>query len=243
MLHSTKELDGYSITATDGAIGRIRDFYFDDGTWAVRYLVVNTSVWLPGRKVLISPASIESCGSIAHVLRTSITKEQVRSGPGIDTHKPLSRRHIGYLGHDGCPYDLGGRFFWSPFGYPELLAGLTHGMPISEYHRLRASAEWAAADAEERRLWDENPHLRSCSAINHYRLHATDGAMGHVAGFLIDVESWAIRYLIVNTRKRWFGYRVLVATGEIGEVSWAQRKVTTSLSRRAISESPMYEPA
>jgi hypothetical protein len=242
MLHSTKELDGYSITATDGAMGSIKDFYFDDDTWAVRYLVVNTSVWLPGRKVLVSPVSIGRSRLVTHALRIAITKEQVRSSPRIDTHKPLSRRHINYF-YDGCPYDWAGRGFWSPFGYPEMLGGLSHGMPTSEYHRLRAFAERTAAEAQERRMWDENPHLRSCSAVDHYRVHATDGDIGHVDGFLIDVDCWAIRYLIVNTGNWWFGYRVLIAPGQIGEVSWAQKRVTSRLSRQEIEESPMYDPA
>jgi hypothetical protein len=53
MLLSIKQLQKYSILAADGAIGDSKDFYFDDQAWAVRYLVVDTSVWLPGRKVLI----------------------------------------------------------------------------------------------------------------------------------------------------------------------------------------------
>jgi hypothetical protein len=243
MLHSTNELERYSIAATDGAIGCIKDFYFDDETWTVRYLVVDTSVWLPGRKVLISPMSIDRSRPMTHSIPISITKEQVRSSPSVDTHRPLSRRHeITYLGFYGYPYYWGGSGIWGPFAYPGMLAGSAHGMSNSEYQRVCASAERTAAEAEQQRLGDENPHLRSCNAINHYRVHASDGDLGHLDGFLIDEDSWSLRYLIVTTSNWWFGYQVLIAPGQIGEVSWAQKKVNTGLSRQAIQDAPTYDP-
>jgi hypothetical protein len=58
MLRSMKDLENYAINATDGLIGRIKDFYFDDDAWVIRYLVVDTGSWLSSRKVLISPISV-----------------------------------------------------------------------------------------------------------------------------------------------------------------------------------------
>ena len=57
MLRSVKSLEGFSIGATDGTIGKVKDFYFDDEAWVIRYAVVNTTAWL-GREVLLSPYSI-----------------------------------------------------------------------------------------------------------------------------------------------------------------------------------------
>jgi hypothetical protein len=244
MLHSTKELETYSIQATDGAIGTIKDFYFDDEAWTVRYLVVDTRVWLPDRRVLISPMSMDGSRPIARAFPLSISKEQVRNSPNIDTHRPVSRQHeISYLGYYGYPYYWGGSGVWGQFAYPGMLAGSAYGMSNSEYRRVRASAERTASEAEERRLRDEDPHLRSCGAVNHYHVHATDGDIGHVDGLLIDEDSWAIRSLIVNTSNWWLGHQVLVAPDQIGEVSWSYEKVTTRLSRQAIKDAPTYEPA
>ena len=58
MLRSMKDLEGYEIRATDGPIGHVEDFYFDDAAWVIRYLVVDTGTWLSGRKVLISPIAM-----------------------------------------------------------------------------------------------------------------------------------------------------------------------------------------
>ena len=58
MLRSIKDLEGYAVGATDGTIGHVEDFYFDDRAWVVRYLVVEAGAWLSSRKVLISPIAI-----------------------------------------------------------------------------------------------------------------------------------------------------------------------------------------
>jgi len=242
MLHSIEELKTYSIAATDGAIGTIKDFYFDDEAWTIRYLVVDTSIWLPTREVLVSPMSIEGSPPIAHAFALAISKEQVRNSPNIDTRKPVSRQHeISYLGYYGYPYYWGGSGVWGQFAYPGMLGGSAYGMSNSEYRRVRASAERTATEAEERRLRDEDPHLRSCNAIVRYHVHATDGDIGHVDGFLIDEDTWAIRSLIVNTSNWWLGHQVLISPNLIGEVSWPYEKVTTSLSRQAIKDAPTYD--
>ena len=58
MLRSTSQLLGHRLTALDGEIGHVKDFYFDDKEWAVRYVIVKTGSWLSDRQVLISPRSV-----------------------------------------------------------------------------------------------------------------------------------------------------------------------------------------
>jgi len=60
---------------------------------------------------------------------------------------------------------------------------------------------------------------------------------------LIDEESWAIRYLIVNTSNWWLGHQVLIAPEWITDVSWFDRKVMIDLTRHAIQDAPAYDPA
>ena len=92
MLRNVKDLRGYAIRATDGVIGHVDDFYFDDEAWAIRYLVVETGRWLPDRQVLISPISIGHPDWSAQLLPVSLTKAQVKGSPDIDTKKPVSRQ-------------------------------------------------------------------------------------------------------------------------------------------------------
>ncbi len=93
MLRSTADLAGLAIHATDGNIGSVQDIYFDDIQWRVRYFVVDTGAWLPGRLVLISPTAIENADLGKHRLNVRLTKDQVEKSPGIESHETVSRQH------------------------------------------------------------------------------------------------------------------------------------------------------
>lgn len=93
MLRSIKELAGLSLHATDGNIGSLADVYFDDIHWRVRYFVVDTGNWLPGRLVLISPASVANVEVGHRQLNVTLTKGQVEKSPGIEAHETVSRQH------------------------------------------------------------------------------------------------------------------------------------------------------
>ena len=163
MLHSVRELKKYTIGATDGMIGDITDFYFDDEAWVIRYLEVDTGTWLSGRRVLISPFSIGVADRAARVFPVSISKEQIKHSPGIDTDKPVSRQHEkGYLSYYCYPHYWGGSGFWGDGAYPRMMLPGS-GYREEDVDKLRALASNAAivAEADKERLPDEDPHLRS----------------------------------------------------------------------------------
>ena len=83
-------------------------------------------------------------------------------------------------------------------------------------------------------------HLRSTGGVTTYEIQADDGEIGHVDSFILDDETWAIRYLEVATRNWWPGKKVLVSPAWIKEVSWTQSRVCISLSREAIRSAPEY---
>lgn len=85
MLHKTNELRGYHILAIDGEIGHVDDFLFDEGTWTIRYLVVDTSNWIGGRSVLISATALERIDSPARKIHVRLTRDAIERGPSIDT--------------------------------------------------------------------------------------------------------------------------------------------------------------
>ncbi len=242
MLRSVKDLEDYAIHATDGSIGQVKDFYFDDKAWAVRYLVVDTGTWLSGRKVLISPIAIGQPDWLKKLLPVSITREQVKKSPDIDTDKPVSRQHeVQYLGYYGYPYYWGGAGLWGAGAYPSMmLTGFGGFDSTSPEHR---EAEEAYARADEARHADDDLHLRSCNVVKSYHIHATDGDIGHVQGMLLDDETWAIRYIIVDTSNWWLGHQVLIAPQWIRDVSWSAAKVSIDLTRQAVKDAPQYDPA
>ena len=224
---TNKRLKDFAIRATDGELGTVDDLYFDDETWAIRYLIVDTGKWLSGRRVLISPMSVLHTDWDVARLDVALTKKQVEHSPEIDTHQPVSRQHeAAYLGYYGYPYYWGGPYLWGPAFYPAGLAGSTY----------------ASAEATAERVRSESPdsHLRSMEAVTGYHIEAADGEIGHVDGFVVDDEAWAVRYIEVATRNWLPGKKVLVSPAWIKRVSWMDSIIYTALSREAIKEGPEY---
>jgi len=227
MLRSMKDMEDYTIGASDGVIGHVKDYYFDDEAWVIRYLVVDTGDGSTQHKVLISPISIGRPNWSEKILPVSLTRSQVQKSPDIDTNKPVSRQHeMGYLGYYGYGTYWGGGGLWGAGIYPdELQAGLQNG----------------GAGTDPRHQGDDM-HLRSGNEIMRYYVHASDGDIGHVQGLIVDEKSWAIRYIIVNTSNWWLGHNVIISPAWIVDVDWAESKLSIGLTRQAIKDSPPYDP-
>lgn len=239
MLRNIKNFEHCAIDATDGRIGTVEDFYFDDASWAIRYLVVEAGDWLVDRKVLISPVSIGIPDWAERVLPVALTRQQVRDSPLINTREPVTRQHErDYLGYYGFPYYWGNSGLWGAGAYPSsMLAGDSSygGLPADG-----AEEDMVAAQLKRQRRNDD-PHLRSSKAVTGYHIKALDGEIGHLQGMLVDAETWAIRYLIVNTSNWWVGHDVLVAPKWIQSLNWAEESVAVDLSRAALQQAPHYD--
>ena len=221
MLIKGKPLNGYSLKSLDGDIGSAREFYFDDRYWAIRYLVANTGTWLTGRKVLISPYSLDGVNTAEEKVFVLLNRKQIEESPSIDMDEPVSRQYEDlFNGYYGFPNYWSGSYMWG-----------------SNPYILRDRSRWGLA-ASEAMGWDR--HLRSSHEVTGYRLKALDGEIGHVDDFIIDDETWAIRYLIVSTKNWWPGKKVLISPTWIENVSWEEREVAIGLSREAIQAAPEY---
>jgi len=240
-LRSLQDLDGFAIRATDGMIGHVKDFYFDDRSWVVRYLVVETGGWLSSRKVLISPVAVGQPDWSQRVLPVSITKEQVKNSPDIDTDKPVSRQlEMQYLGYYGYPYYWAGDGLWGQGAYPGmLLLGLGDTGPDADFRHAKAEDDRAEADAESKQ--DGDPYLRSYKTLTRYHIEATDGGMGQVRGALLEQATWAIRYLIIDTGNWWLGHQVLISPRWISDISWPDATLSVNLTRQSVKEAPPYD--
>lgn len=227
MLTNATHLKGLAIQATDGELGTVDDLYFDDETWAIRYLTVEAGGWLGGRHVLISPISVVRTDWQARRLDVALTKRQVENSPDIDTRQPVSRQHeAAHLSYYGYPYYWGGPCLWGTAVYP---AGLTAPTIASR-----------EALAEKIRTQSRDSHLRSTAAVAGYSIDAFDGEIGHVDGFLVDEKAWSIRYIEVATRNWWPGKKVLLSPAWIERVSWVDSRVYAGLTRGAIKDAPEY---
>lgn len=235
MLKSLSQITSASVTATDGEIGHVKSALFDDQSWAIRFLVVETGTWLSGREVLISPYAVrQPLGVDSNNIDVSMTCEQVKGSPDIDTQQPVSRQHErDYLSYYGFPEYWGGGGMWGMGEYPLYLP--PSGTP-----------EEIAADKamRQRELRTADVHLRSSAVVLSYDIQATDEMIGHVKDFIFDEASWAIRYLVVDTRNWWpGGKKVLVAMHWIDDISWATSTVHVKLTREQVKNSPEYQEA
>ncbi len=223
MLRNARQLGNFVVQATDGVLGTVDQLYFDDETWAIRYLTVAIG-FLGERRVLISPISVIHVDWIGKRLDVALTKRQVANSPRIDTDKPVSRQHeIAYSEYYGYPCYWGGPFLWGPVYYP----GALNTAPIN-----------ATAERTKSKLMDS--HLRSIKAVTGYHIEATDGEIGHADGFILDDEAWAVRYLEVATKNWWPGKKVLVSPAWIERVSWEDSKVFVGLRREALKDAPEF---
>jgi len=214
-----------TLHATDGELGHVEEFYFDDESWTVRYFVVRTGSWLAGRTVLLLPAAVTGANWEARRLTVSLSVDQVRQAPDVSTDRPVSRlQELEYLKHyDQPPY-------W-------MLGAEVGGSAIAIDAAMRAAAAEAEAAGSA-----PPTHLRSSREVCGYHLEAPDGSIGHLREYLIDDETWRVRYLIVDTSTWWFGKDVVIASEWVSKVSWGARSLHVDHTREAIKSSPAYDP-
>lgn len=226
MLYRLDKLIGMSIGATNGDVGKIKDVYFDDQYWAVRYLVVDTGGWLADRKVLISPFTIARIDRDERMVHLRLTKEQIENSPSIDTQMPVSRQHEVDLGeYYGYPEYWSGLMLWGAAPFPML--------PVDDVVPEKVAAASAVADGD--------PHLHSIKEVSGYHLQASDDAIGHLEDFLIEDDSWAVRYLVVDTRDWWPGKHVVIPPQWIKQVSWSEKTVRVDVTRKTVKSAPEYD--
>ena len=223
MLQNIKELYGHKLAALDGDIGHVKDFYFDDSTWAVRYLVADTGSWLTERLVLLTHHALGNhafgrSDADADVLRVDLTRKQIEDSPSIDSHRPVSRQYEAeYYRYYGWPT------YWQAGGMSGV-AGFPVVMPILTPENLPHHGHNQRDDI----------HLRSTKAVTGYHIHATDGPIGSVSSFMVDSKSWAICKLVVETGHWYAGKEILLSPSMIDRISYEDSTVFVILTKADI---------
>lgn len=227
MLRSVKKVEGYVLQAENGEIGRCKDFLFDDELWTIRYMVADTSKWLPGKKVLVSPISLGEPDWTSRLFPVRLSKKQIEKAPELDEHAPVSRQYeIKYYAYYGWPLYFEGAVVWGLHEYP--------GPLYTEKKKESVEIEQENGD----------PHLRSAREVMGYHIQARDGDIGHVEDFIVDDQTWTIRYMIIDTRN-WLpgSKKVLVPPTWIDSMDWPENKVEVDLTVEQIRQGPKYDPA
>jgi uncharacterized protein YrrD len=226
-----KQICGDKLGASDGEIGYVKDVYFDDQDWAVRYLVADTGSWMPGRLVLLSPHAFGTLYQGGKVLLVNLTRQQIEDSPPIESHKPVSRQYEEeYHLHYNWPFYWEGDAMWGMSGFPILTQ---RSGPFPSGRTTAKSARSETGDS----------HLRSAKTVAGYHVQAGGEKFGRVTDFVMDDKTWAIRHLVVDTGHWLPGKRVLIAPSQLKRISWDESTVHVDLTKEAVLASPVFDPA
>jgi hypothetical protein len=227
-------LIGRAVAASDGRIGAVKDFLIDDRQ-AVRWMVVDTGQWLPGRKVLIHPSSIApihlpprpalpmlSMGEPLAVA-VNLTTRQVESSPEAPMDEPVT---------DELEQHLFDHYGWDPFWSAPQLGG--------EPAVLRPAAR--AVPAERPGFADGDRRLGGAGAMKGFAVHATDGEIGSIDNVFIDDVRWSVRYLVVATRGWLSSKLVQIPIDVVEDIDWQAQAATLAVTRERVLSAPAWDP-
>ena len=222
MLNKAKSIQGFKLSGTDGEVGNVKEFIFDDNYWAIRYLVVSTGGWLSGRQVLISPFFIQGINYDVDLIHVDLTRSEIENSPRFEDDMTVSPNYEEeYYNYYGSPVYWDGPQMWG-----------------SSSDIVHDREKWETIPREEN-VW--SPKLNNTKDVRGHFIQATDNEVGHVDDFIFDDENWAIRYLIIDTKNWLPGKKVLISPEWIDKISWEDSKVYVQLTRDAIRRAPEYD--
>jgi hypothetical protein len=227
MLQNSRELYGNRIAASDGDVGAVEDFYFDDRHWVIRYVVAVAGSWLSGRLLLLSPLSIREIDPNRMALHVALNREQIQNSPVIESQSPVSREYeIDYCRYYGLPVywpvgaiaDVGNSVVVGPRSLPEI------------EHEMQASQR-------------ADKHLQSAKSMSGFGIRALDGELGRVNGLFVDDRDWSIPALVVETGHWYSGKEILISTANVDRISYEESTVSVNLPKADIRRTAESEVA
>ncbi len=235
MLRSLKEQIEYTIVTKDGESGDVYDFLLRDDNWTIRFLVVDTLKWLPGRKIIIPPHVLDKPDRNNRVLPVTLTMDEIKGYPPLDEKEPVSHEYEKRL------YK---HFNWIPYWEQPFIGTMIP--PRSSPLQFAAAGAEPPSEQPEKEPHDDlsegAAELRSCREILDYAVHAKDGDVGSVDDLLADEEAWVTRHLVAKVKDHASGEKVLLAAPWVKSVNWGKSQVTFDLAREDIRSSPPYDP-
>jgi len=232
MLRKASAITGSAIAAKNGEIGTVSDLLFDNGSWSVRWLVVDTGNFLSRHRVLLPVSSVTAVVSSKRQFTVNLTVQQAKNSPDVDTDLPVSRQ---------MECNIYGFYGWDPYwiGLYEGASGVACGPGLGSPLPQSMHAKTAGLEP----LNEGDPHLRSIAEVTGYHIEASDGPIGHVEDFLVRDGEWRIDYLVIDTNNWWAGTGVLISPKSVKEIDWIGRLVKVDADRKAVKESPAYDPS
>ncbi|HEY7270742.1 MAG TPA: PRC-barrel domain-containing protein [Dehalococcoidia bacterium] len=216
---STSELSSYKLQAEDGKAGSVKDILFDDGRWTVRHFVVDTGGLLSKHKVILDPMEALEPDPGEKVLPVRLTRDEVKRHPIPESDPPLSHS-TKRSGPDAMRSSGAGSMIGA--GPAEITMG-------------------ASTPAYESSYIDPDPHLRSASDVQDYKLLTGTDEVGKVMDFVIDPESWKVTHAVIALDDD--GSQRLIPTEQISKIGFPEKVVTTELMPDVLRQAQPFDGA
>jgi uncharacterized protein YrrD len=235
-----KDIKGFEVTCTNESVGKIKDVSFDELSNSVRYLVIDTSSWLPGKKVLVKPDAVSRVDMSDEQVQLKLSKSKFEESPSLESDLPVSRQHEEALHtyHGMAPYwsanlHLGGSWFPYP-AYPissSNLSILGRNYPV----------EWQELQERRRERFDN--HLRSCDEVCGYKIASRDDEeFGEVSDMIIDVNIWQVVDLVLSSRKWLPGGKTFACSPMFVDAIDENKEVlNVDLKKQTLLDSPEFD--
>ena len=229
MLRQFNDIQGLPLIASDGDFGRVRDVLVDTGTWIARYVLVDSGSRIPERAFIVPPSEIEVAREDGEALRVSLTQGQIEKSPLLPPDRPVSRQEEERL-HT--------YFGWQPYWVDELPPE-SHTPPVPQGDQMTGDRQ---AQSTPQDPPPGETHLRSSREMVGYHVQANDGQVGRVSDMILDDESWAVRYFVIDAGEALLSKKLLLAAHLIDRVSFDQFSVFVDLEADQAKGSPEFDP-
>ena len=245
MLFAVVGLVGCPVAASDGRIGSVKDFLFDDQSWKMRWMAVDTGHWLPGREVLIHPSAITpfelpkkpampslSFGETLTV-RVELTKQQIEASPEAHNDQPVTKQKEAQL----CDY----------YGCDRLLGTTYFGAERHRHCTCEAANFCGSRGASVAAAWRPIPP----TAIRTYVVLPRSKVIMSTpptATSAISTISWPMTptgISAISSSARGTGGRASLcswAPYAVTDIDWLERRISVNVTRDQVRSAPAWEP-
>jgi len=213
MLRTLSKLIRFSVHATDIDIGSVKDFYFDDQSWKVRYILIGFGDWLHEKDLLISTVAVGRTGLEA--IDTPLSSEQLKNCPSIEIEKGITRKFEELL-HE---------YFSWPFYWEEKF------IPGSS---ICSEVSVGGQCGKKVYLW-------SFIEVKGYSLNTSDGEAGYIQECIVDDDGWKVRFFVINLRSIFSAKRVLIPPSCIKRISRSVSAFESCISKDKLERAPEYK--
>jgi uncharacterized protein YrrD len=226
-------LKHYAISGSDGELGKIKDMYFDDSSWTVRYLVVDTGSWLTGRRVLLSPESITHIDHLNRIVNVGLSRDRIAEAPSVDAHVPVTR-------HATLAVDqfYGWHHTWITGGL------IDFQVPTANYGPLVTPPEMPE---EVRAAWDArrslDPNLQSLADVHGYSVEAADDEhkLARFQDAIINEATWRIPYVVVDVGTWFTDKHAIVPVHRVRHLDANRRRTVLDMPAAVFEAAPKFD--